>query len=908
MSLLTWENAKRIQFTIDTLDKDITLVPFAFKIGMTSGTTSFNNSYIFDQLAINGDSIATRRKIIFSQLYNGEEVPLHCELDTWDPTNRRALFWVKPKKYYSDNINVFYIYFDKEHEDNTQFLSETGTLPISLYRNIGTCAYDSVHSSIFDLLKVNNLYQMWFLGHNGSRFNILYCESIDLITWSAPVLCFLGTHTYDTSNMDKGCVIYEEGIYKMWYGGNNGTWRIMYCTSTDGVIWSNFQMVVDKGLCLNSYSQNGAFLCFVLKVGNVYKMWYAGMLSVTNIIYCESTDGITWSGHQMVLACNRLPGDVREIRPSKVIFKDNKYIMWLEVYSNTDSKWYLYCCESINGIYWTDIRLFVKHATEGVYDVSGNVYFTFIEEDSIYHMFFCGYSGSNWRILHSRSASLLSPRTPSQEVWTDSFFSVHHFNSTYGYKDSTNNRSNLVDYNNVVGSVSNLGNSSFLMQQADSYVNFGNSASYSFTSNTSMIVFGKFNSGNIIVNKDFYRGCSVSLAHYGNESFSFNTSESFTGPNYSQPSGLSWKRTSHSATCPSYILNNKLFMSVVTPPSSNYNCYSSNFALVGDFDIQIDFSDLVTASVWYSYAGPEFVLSAIDSNSSSYLKAEIYAPGNLYFISGSSLNGADQSYTRATRYNNYGSFRYKRIGSSLERYYRDGSGDWVHLRTTTFSESPLIVGIAQYCPIVMSNNYDNFIINSGTLQDTRGPILNNTFCFTLGRDVNTPANLSLPGNLDNTWNTYALSKDVAYGANGSLAIAGLPIMAISVNNLFTNSNNLLVGSTNGAINGELSEVWFSNKIFTKRTLDFIDSILKDTEITISRYYIQGYVTEYSKAVSTKIVVYASNDNQLLGTTYSSPEDGYYYCEVPYQTECLVVALDGIKYNHFILGKVIPSHF
>ncbi|MBV5347961.1 hypothetical protein JZU46_07090 [bacterium] len=909
MSLLGWENSERIQFTIDTLNKVVDLVPFAFKLNADTGLSHFNNAYVFDKLTTGTNSLANRKKVIFSQLIDGEEIALCCELDSWDHLGRRALFWVKPKKYYTDNINIFYFYFDKLKSDNTLYLSETNAPPVTLYRNYNTCGYDSTHTAVFDILKIDNIYKMWLMGHNGSKWQILYCSSTDLITWTTPVLCFSGNHTYDTGNMDSGSVIYDSGIYKMWYSGHDGSyWRIMYCTSIDGLTWSNFQMVVNRALCIESLSQNGAFCCSVIKLSNVYRMWYCGALSKNNTIYCESSDGINWGArHQLAINCTQIHATaVSEFRPSKVIFKNNLYMMWAEVYYS--STWQLYYCESVNGIIWTNFKRFVNFNLEGIYDTSGTVYFNLLEEgENIYHMFYSGSDGTHWRILYSRSSSLTTPATPAQSIWADDFFSVHHFNPSYGYKDSTNSRLNIVSTNSVLGSTSNLGNASLLMQSYDSYINFGNSASYSFTSNTSMIVFGKFNSGNIIVNKDFYRGCSISLIHYGNESFSFNTSESFTGPNYSQPSVLSWERTSHSSTSPSYIFNNKLFMSV-TAVSGNYNCYSSNFALVGDFDIQIDFSDLVvTGMTSYSSAGPEFVLWTIDGNSSSYLKAEFYNPPNvIYFISGSNLNGSDQSYTRVTRYNNYGSFRYVRIGSSLERYYRDGLGAWTHLRTTTFSTSPLIVGIAQYCPVTLSNNYDNFIINSGTLQDTRGPILNNSFCFTLGRDVNTPANLNLPGNLDNTWITYTLQKDTAYGANSTLIIPSLPVRSINVDTLYTNGSNLLIGATNGAINGELSEAWFANKVFTPTTLAFIDSVLKDTALLISKYYIQGYITEYNKAIVKKVVVYSSVDNQLLGMAYPSPTDGYYYCEVPYLVECIILALDGEKYNHNILGKVLPK--
>jgi len=126
-----------------------------------------------------------------------------------------------------------------------------------------------------------------------------------------------------------------------------------------------------------------------------------------------------------------------------------------------------------------------------------------------------------------------------------------------------------------------------------------------------------------------------------------------------------------------------------------------------------------------------------------------------------------------------------------------------------------------------------------------------------------------------------------------------------VSSIVSSSDNILVGSTIDSIQGEVSEVWFANKVFNSDTLAFLNKALRDEVVSFSRYYVQGYLTEYNKAVNKKIAVYSNTTNQLLSISYSRVSDGYYYCEVPTNSECFLVAFFGSKYNHFILGKILP---
>ncbi|MCK4658494.1 MAG: hypothetical protein KAV82_03140 [Phycisphaerae bacterium] len=96
------------------------------------------------------------------------------------------------------------------------------------------------------------------------------------------------------------CVIYDDGIYKMWTGSDRD---IKCSTSPDGVDWSYPPEVC--GPALDTYGFNSP--C-VIKDGDVYKMWYkawdgSGVWCGSWFEYATSPDGDTWTKYGPVLEC-----------------------------------------------------------------------------------------------------------------------------------------------------------------------------------------------------------------------------------------------------------------------------------------------------------------------------------------------------------------------------------------------------------------------------------------------------------------------------------------------------------------------------------------------------------------------------------------------------------------------------
>ncbi|MEP7110445.1 MAG: glycosylase [Ferruginibacter sp.] len=139
-----------------------------------------------------------------------------------------------------------------------------------------------------------------------------------------PVFMGTGTDTWDRQIRERGYIIFENGIYKMWYTGYNGddtvTKYLGYASSPDGITW-------------NRYARNPVFsekwtedMCVVKNEGKYY-MFAEGRNDIAHSLV--SGDGINWQEE----------GDL------KIQTLDGKFIpspygtpaVWIE-----NGKWYLF--------------------------------------------------------------------------------------------------------------------------------------------------------------------------------------------------------------------------------------------------------------------------------------------------------------------------------------------------------------------------------------------------------------------------------------------------------------------------------------------------------------------------------------------------------------------------------------
>ena len=241
-------------------------------------------------------------------------------------------------------------------------------------------------------------YKMWYSGREGGHYRIIYCTSTDGLNWTnfQMVVDFGSEGTYDTYHAFTPHVIKESDTsYKMWYTGHTpSNARILYCTSTNGINWTNFQLVVDMG-SEGTYDTHRTYSPSVIKESDTsYKMWYDGFDNDKyRIIYCTSTDGINWTNFQMVVDVG-LEGTYDTIHvysPSVIKESDTSYKMW---YDGTDGQRYrILYCTSTDGINWTNFQMVVDVGSEGTYDTwRTHMPHVMKESSNSYKMWYTGYS------------------------------------------------------------------------------------------------------------------------------------------------------------------------------------------------------------------------------------------------------------------------------------------------------------------------------------------------------------------------------------------------------------------------------------------------------------------------------------------------------------------------------------
>lgn len=104
-----------------------------------------------------------------------------------------------------------------------------------------------------------------------------------------PVFSGTGTDTWDKNIRERGYILLEDGVYKMWYTGYNGELSkqkyLGYATSNDGINWKRYS---DKPVFNEKWTED----MFVFKNEGIYYMYAEGDKDVAHLMV--SSDGINW--------------------------------------------------------------------------------------------------------------------------------------------------------------------------------------------------------------------------------------------------------------------------------------------------------------------------------------------------------------------------------------------------------------------------------------------------------------------------------------------------------------------------------------------------------------------------------------------------------------------------------------
>lgn len=124
------------------------------------------------------------------------------------------------------------------------------------------------------------------------------------VTPTAPVFQGVsGTGWENANGLGESTVLYEDGIFKMWYSSavSATSAAIGYATSTDGVTWNRYASnpVFSPSGVNGAFDKSLAFRSEIVKSNGIYYMYYNGFevndSGAGAIGLATSTDGITWN-------------------------------------------------------------------------------------------------------------------------------------------------------------------------------------------------------------------------------------------------------------------------------------------------------------------------------------------------------------------------------------------------------------------------------------------------------------------------------------------------------------------------------------------------------------------------------------------------------------------------------------
>jgi len=124
VNALNWLSGwdKRVKITVNSSYIDETLVDFPVLVYLSNSSSGENDedvSFIFDEIGNNRKKIAVTTSDATAQCY--------VEIEKWDDANQKAWLWVKVPSISNTTDTELYLYYDKDHADNTNYVDDTGS-------------------------------------------------------------------------------------------------------------------------------------------------------------------------------------------------------------------------------------------------------------------------------------------------------------------------------------------------------------------------------------------------------------------------------------------------------------------------------------------------------------------------------------------------------------------------------------------------------------------------------------------------------------------------------------------------------------------------------------------------------------------------------------------------------------
>lgn len=241
------------------------------------------------------------------------------------------------------------------------------------------------------------LFLVFFISCNNNKKNKVTSDSSEefpqeMVSFTPyeknPVFTGTNADTWDKKIRERGYILLEDGVYKMWYSGyNNGEddpKYLGYATSTDGINWERYS---DNPIFEEKWTED----MFVIKQNDTYYMFAEGRNDIAHLLI--SNDGIKWEAISDITII-KTNGDT-------ITAPYGTPTIWIE-----EGKWYLFYERNDEGIWlstsedlitWYNIQdePVIKMGPEE-YDAAAVAANQVIKIKDKYYLYYHGSTNPNW--------------------------------------------------------------------------------------------------------------------------------------------------------------------------------------------------------------------------------------------------------------------------------------------------------------------------------------------------------------------------------------------------------------------------------------------------------------------------------------------------------------------------------
>ncbi len=183
---------------------------------------------------------------------------------------------------------------------STDGINWTRSNPNPVFPNGQPGAFDADHVDYGSVVFHNNKYWMWYTGWSNGIKKIGLATSPNGVNWTRhpnnPVLTVGAGAAWDAQSVFAPYVIFDGTSFKMWYHGSGQYVQAAgFAESTDGIIWKKHQNNPVLPPVPNSWESYTMGINTVVLINGIYQMWYGGNDgAITRLGYATSNDGVNW--------------------------------------------------------------------------------------------------------------------------------------------------------------------------------------------------------------------------------------------------------------------------------------------------------------------------------------------------------------------------------------------------------------------------------------------------------------------------------------------------------------------------------------------------------------------------------------------------------------------------------------